>query len=111
MNDHEHESTAAPSGGELAEYAVSAATGLGILILALAPLAIPFLVLTAVFVLPLLLIPLVLGLIGAIVASPVLLVRRLGRRLRHQVAATGGRPTSVATGFALRSEVGRPGRR
>ncbi len=88
MNDHEHESSTAPSGGELAEYAVSATTGLGILILALAPLAIPFLVLTAVFVLPLLLIPLALGLIGAIVAAPFLLVRRLRRRHRPETRTT-----------------------
>jgi len=33
------------------------------------------------------------------------------RRLRHQIAATGGRPTQVATGFALRSKVERPGGR
>jgi hypothetical protein len=52
------------------------------LILALAPLAIPFLALTAVFVLPLLLPVLALGLIGVIVAAPILLVRRLGRRVR-----------------------------
>jgi membrane protein implicated in regulation of membrane protease activity len=100
MNDQPHESPGAPTTAELAEYGLAASTGLGILTMALAPLAIPFLVLTAVFALPLLLPVLALGLIGSIVAVPVLLVRRLARRrrsdsgqLRHQVAATGGRPT------------------
>jgi hypothetical protein len=80
MDSPSYETDHAPTTAELAEYGLAASTGLGILILALAPLAIPFLVLTAVFALPLLLPVIALGLIGAIIAAPVLLVRRLARR-------------------------------
>ena len=53
--------------------------GLGILAFALFPLSIPILLLTLVFVLPLA-VPLVaLALVGAVVAAPVMLVRRLLR--------------------------------
>ena len=92
--DSEHEHDHAPNTGELAEYGVAASTGLGILIMALAPFAIPFIVLTVVFALPLLLPALALGLIGAIVAAPVLLVRRLaGRRVvRSSEPQRGGAP-------------------
>jgi hypothetical protein len=54
--------------------------GAGILVVALAPLAIPFVVLTGVFLLPLL-VPLVpLALIAGIVYLPIRLVRGLRRR-------------------------------
>jgi membrane protein implicated in regulation of membrane protease activity len=56
--------------------------GLGIVGVALFPLSIPFLVLTAVALLPLLAPVIALGLIAGIVALPVLLVRRLVRRRR-----------------------------
>jgi putative flavoprotein involved in K+ transport len=39
------------------------------------------------------------------------IAKRVVRRLRHQVAATSGRPSLVATGFALRSQTRRPGSR
>jgi hypothetical protein len=60
--------------------------GLGVVTVALFPLSIPFLLLTAVAVLPLLVPLLALGLVAAIVAVPILLVRRLAARSR------GGRP-------------------
>jgi hypothetical protein len=100
MNEQPYESPAAPTGRELAEYGLAASTGLGILVLALAPLAIPFLVLTAVFALPLLLIPLALALVGAVIAAPILLVRGLVRRLRHRAH---GVPASAGTPRVLRS--------
>jgi hypothetical protein len=52
----------------------------GVLSMALFPLAIPLLLLTAVFVIPLLLIPLAGALILAVLAAPVLLLWTLGRR-------------------------------
>jgi hypothetical protein len=90
--DAGQEQNQAPTTQELTEYGIAASTGLGILTMALAPLAIPFLVLTAVFALPLLLPVIALGLVGAIVAIPVLLIRRLTRR-RSQAGVrqpTGG---------------------
>jgi hypothetical protein len=61
--------------------------GLGILALALAPLAIPFLVLTAVVLIPLVLPVVAIALVAAVVAAPVLLLRGLGRRLRARVTS------------------------
>ena len=65
--------------------------GLGILTVALAPLSIPILVLTAAALVPLAVPVLALGLVVAIVAVPVLLIRGLGRRV---IAAR--RPTRKA---------------
>jgi hypothetical protein len=61
--------------------------GAGILVVALAPLSLPILVLTAVALLPLLVPLLALGLIAAVLAVPILLARRAARwlRLRQQV--------------------------
>jgi hypothetical protein len=73
--------------------------GGGIITMALFPLAIPLLALTAVAVIPLLVIPLVGGLVAALVAVPVLLVRGLARRvlrafraLRKGTAGRGATP-------------------
>jgi hypothetical protein len=55
--------------------------GLGIITLTLAPLALPILVLTAVALVPLALPLIAVGLVAAIVAVPVLLIRRLRRRV------------------------------
>lgn len=57
--------------------------GLGILTMALAPLAIPILVLTAVAAIVLLAPVLAVGLLAAVVALPVLLVRSVARRARR----------------------------
>jgi hypothetical protein len=54
--------------------------GAGILVVALAPLAIPILVLTGVFLLPLLLPAIPLALIAALVYLPVKIVRGVRRR-------------------------------
>ena len=53
--------------------------GLGVLTFALFPLAVPILLLTAVALLPLALPLVALALIGAVLAAPVMLVRRLVR--------------------------------
>jgi membrane protein implicated in regulation of membrane protease activity len=58
--------------------------GLGIVGVALFPLSIPFLVLTAVALLPLLVPVLALAVVAGIVALPVILTRRLVRRSRHR---------------------------
>jgi hypothetical protein len=67
----------------------------GVLSMALFPLAIPLLLLTAVFVIPLLLIPLAGALILAVLAAPVLLLWTLGRRamraLRRPSTPVGSR--------------------
>jgi hypothetical protein len=55
--------------------------GLGVVTMALFPLAIPFLLLTAVAVIPLVLPVVAIALVAAVVAVPVLLLRGLGRRL------------------------------
>jgi Flp pilus assembly protein TadB len=70
--------------------------GLGIVIVALFPLSIPFLLLTAVALLPLL-IPLVaLGLVVAVAALPIALARRLLRQRRRP--AHEGPPREVSAG-------------
>jgi membrane protein implicated in regulation of membrane protease activity len=74
--------------------------GLGVVTVALFPLSIPFLLLTAVALLPLLVPVLALGLIGGIVALPVLLVRRLVRR-RRSPQARGGRRVEAPTAEQL----------
>ena len=56
--------------------------GLGMLTMALAPLSIPILALTAVALIPLALPLVALALLGGIVAAPVLLVRGIVRRVR-----------------------------
>jgi hypothetical protein len=56
--------------------------GAGILLVALAPLALPIIVLTIVALLPLA-VPLVaIGLLAAVIAVPVMLVRKLGRSVK-----------------------------
>ena len=71
--------------------------GAGILVVALAPLALPILILTIVATLPLLIPLLAVGLLVGALALPVLLLRKAGRRAsrirlrRHRAAepATG----------------------
>lgn len=73
-----------PSGPELVDEASNWAVGGGIVTMALFPLALPILALTAIALLPLLLPLLAAGLIAAIAGAPVLLVRRLRRHRRGQ---------------------------
>jgi hypothetical protein len=69
-----------PSTSDLVDGTLGVATGVGILILALAPLAIPILALTAVALIPLLIPVLVISLAGGLIAAPFLLLRWLFRR-------------------------------
>jgi membrane protein implicated in regulation of membrane protease activity len=71
---------------DVAEGTSAAFVGTGALVLAFFPLAIPLIALTAVALIPLLVPVLAAALVGAVVAAPVLLVRRLGRRSRASVA-------------------------
>ena len=65
---------------ELSKWGV----GLGILVVALAPLSIPILALTAVALVPLL-VPLVaIGLVALVVGGPFILGRRVVRRMRRR---------------------------
>jgi hypothetical protein len=69
--------------------------GAGILLVALAPLALPILVLTLVALLPLALPLLAVGLVAAIVAVPVMLLRKLGGAMRstgHRRHAAASKP-------------------
>lgn len=54
--------------------------GLGILTTALAPLALPFLILLTVALIPLLLPLIAIALVAAILSVPILLIRAVGRR-------------------------------
>ena len=69
------------------------AVGLGIVIVALFPLSLPFLILTAVALVPFVLPLVAVGLIGAVMVLPVLLVRRMvrgwGRAAWRAVAPKG----------------------
>ncbi len=55
-------------------------TGAGVLLFALMPLALPFLLLTIVATVPLLLVGLVVALVVGVIAAPVVVVRRLFTR-------------------------------
>jgi hypothetical protein len=78
------------SSPELLDEASGWLVGGGILTVALFPLAVPLIALTVVFALPLLLVPLALGLVAALVAAPILLVRTLGKRVFRALAPQGG---------------------
>jgi hypothetical protein len=68
------------------------AFGGGVVTLALFPLALPILALTAVAVLPLVVPVLAVGLVVAAVALPVLAARSVGRRVRAVERPTPARP-------------------
>jgi hypothetical protein len=69
----------APSRTEIVDEISKWGVGGGIVFVALAPLALPILILTAVAVAPLLVIAVVPGVVVAALALPILLVRRLWR--------------------------------
>jgi hypothetical protein len=77
-----------------------ALVGGGIVTMALFPLALPILALTAVALLPLVLIGLAAGLVGAILAAPILLVRRLARRARRPAASEADHTPAI--GWSVR---------
>jgi uncharacterized membrane protein len=74
--------TRAPERAEVIQEVSKWGVGAGILVVALAPLAIPILVLTGVALLPLLLPAIPLALIAGLVYLPVRLVRSVRRRRR-----------------------------
>jgi hypothetical protein len=78
---------------ELTEEASAWAVGGGIVTMALFPLALPIILLTAVAAIPLLLIALGVGLVPAVVAASILLLRRLrkpsGFRAARRTAESG----------------------
>jgi hypothetical protein len=86
--------TAADLASELSAWG----TGGGIISMALFPFAIPLLVLTAIAVVPLVLVALVGGLVAAVLALPVLAGRALVRKLRARSAVSlqSGRPVAPA---------------
>jgi hypothetical protein len=69
-----------PSAAEVADTLSTWAVGAGVITIALAPLALPILALTAVALLPLLVPVLAVGAVVALVALPVRLVRAIARR-------------------------------
>ncbi|HSD25206.1 MAG TPA: hypothetical protein VLB79_12870 [Solirubrobacterales bacterium] len=70
--------------------------GGGILLMALAPLALPILILTLVAVLPLAVPLLAIGLLAAAIALPAMLVRRLGRSV-SRIGPRGPEGTPAAS--------------
>jgi hypothetical protein len=81
--------------------------GGGILTVALFPLAVPLIALTVVCALPLLLVPLAVGLVAAIVAAPILLVRNLGKRAFRALAPRATPQPGRQRRTALRKRSGR----
>jgi hypothetical protein len=81
-----------PSVLELLEQVSGFLVGLGLITVIATPFAVPMIALT-LFVLVVVAIPaLVVGLLGALVIGPLLLVRRLWRSRRRRVAAVRARP-------------------
>ena len=78
---------AEPSAAEVTNELSGWAVGGGIITMALFPLALPFLALTAVAVIPLVLPVVVVGIVAWLVALPVLLARRLMRRRSRESPA------------------------
>ena len=66
-----------PTASDVIEEASAWAIGGGVLTVALFPFAVPILLLTVAFVLPFALAGLAIALVVAVVAAPILLVRRL----------------------------------
>jgi hypothetical protein len=81
--------TNAPTPTELTDTLSDWAVGGGILTVALAPLALPILALTAVALLPLLVPVVAVGLVVALVALPVLAARAVVRRVSRALRRTG----------------------
>jgi hypothetical protein len=74
---------------DLVDVALPVAAGVGVLILALARLAIPIVTLTAVTLIPLLISLLLISLAGRLTAAPFRLLRRLFRRAAVPVPVKG----------------------
>ena len=76
-----------PSNAEVVDEFSKWGVGAGIVVVAMAPLAIPIVVLTAVAILPLLVPVIAIGLLVGVVALPVKLVRRIRGRRRSAPSA------------------------
>ena len=76
-----------PTASDVFEEVSAWAIGGGVLTLALFPLALPILLLTVAFVLPFALAGLAIALVVAVVAAPILLVRRLRSAMDRGAAA------------------------
>jgi hypothetical protein len=100
----ERRANGAPSTGDVASELSAWLVGGGIVTMALFPFALPLIGLVAIGVIPLLLIPLAGGLVVALVAVPILLVRGLGRAFR----ARPRRPSRAAARAPTRTSRGRP---
>ena len=72
--------------------------GGGILLVALAPLALPIIILTIVALLPLAVPLLAIGLVAAVLALPVMLVRKVGRSVKGLGSRDRSQPAEPATG-------------
>jgi hypothetical protein len=70
----------------------SGVAGVGIILLALFPIALPIVVLTTVALVPLLIIGLVLALVIGVLAAPIVLLRRLLRHRRGAAASVVDHP-------------------
>jgi hypothetical protein len=95
-------STTPATRAELAEEASAWAVGGGIITMALFPPAVPIILLTAAAAIPLLLVALAVGLVVALVAAPILVLRRLRRP---------GRAESIEQRPPIREKLGTHGRR
>jgi hypothetical protein len=82
-----------PSRLEVVDEVSKWGVGGGILVTALAPLALPILILTIVALLPLVVPLLALGLLAGVVALPIVLLRKLGRSF-NRIRARRDRPTT-----------------
>ena len=83
---------AMPTAGEVADEMAAMATGGAILTFALFPFAVPMIALTIIALVPLLVVGLAAGLVVAVFAVPVVMVRRLRRSRPVAPAAERERP-------------------
>jgi hypothetical protein len=94
------DSEAARARAELSDEISKWTVGWGIVGMALFPFALPFVILTGVALLPLLVPLLALGLLAGVLALPVMLFRKLGRSVARFRRSRGGRrPAEPATGI------------
>jgi len=93
---------AAHSAAEIADELSAWAVGCAIITAALFPLALPILALTAVAVLPFVLVPLAVALAALLVALPALTVRSLVRRARVMAGHRAGRRAGAGSRSARR---------
>lgn len=81
-----------PSTADLVDGTLAAAAGVGVVTLALFPLAIPILALTLVALIPLLIPLLLIALVGGLIAAPFRLLASTRRRPRSRIEAMSFEP-------------------